>query len=64
MDNPENSLYMLDVLNNICCMDRIIPEAVHNPIAIKLLVFGLLYWHVCYIRLFFFNLTCFVLISL
>ena len=25
-----------------CCVDRTVPEAIHNPVAIKLLLFGLL----------------------
>ena len=29
-----------------------VPEAIHNPIAIKLLVSDLLTGHICYVRLF------------
>ena len=29
-----------------------IPEAIHNQVAIKLLVSGLLTGHICYVRLF------------
>ena len=39
--------YFLFNLNNwvgrLSCVDRIVPVAIHNPVAIKLLLFGLLY---------------------
>ena len=37
----------------LLCVDRFAPEAIHSPIAIKLLVSGLLTRRLCYVRLFF-----------
>ena len=30
-----------------CCVDSIVPEAIHNPVAIMLLVSGLLAYMLC-----------------
>ena len=31
---------------------HLVPDAIHNPVAIKLLVSGLLTGHICYVHLF------------
>ena len=31
------------LVGRLCCVDKIVPVAIHNHVAIKLLVFGLLY---------------------
>ena len=41
-----------------------VPKAIHNPVAIKLLVSGLLTGHICYVHLFFYTLTYFVFVFL
>ena len=43
-----------------CCVDRTVPEAIHNQVAIKLLVSGVLTWCIYCVHLFFYILTGFV----
>ena len=43
-----------------CCVDRAVPEAIRNHVAIKLLVSGLLTWRIYCVYLFFYILTGFV----
>ena len=39
-----------------------VPKAIHNPVAFKLLVSGLLTRHICYVHLFY-TITDFIFIS-
>ena len=49
---------------SICCVDRIVPEAIHDQVATELLVSGLLTWHICFICEPVLNIIiCFVFIS-
>ena len=43
-----------------CSVDKTVPEAIHNPVAIKFLVSGLLIWRICAC---FYTMTGFVFIS-
>ena len=41
-----------------CCVVRIVPKIIHNPVAIKLLVIGLLTLHICNVRLYLLHMFC------